>query len=76
MAISKTTQPVKKQIDTLLHVFAAGDGGVSFVRVKGFLEATEAKADAGDLAAEEILCHLQGLVNLVQHVGGFDNEDI
>ncbi|CAL9993623.1 hypothetical protein VPHD361_0058 [Vibrio phage D361] len=76
MAISKTAQPVKKQIDTLLHVFAAGDGGISFVHVKCFLEDTEARALAGDASAEEILRRLQGLVNLLQHAGGFDNEDI
>ncbi len=76
MAISKTPQSVQKQIGTLLHVFAAGDGGGSFVRVKVFLEDTEDKANAGDANAEEILCRLQGLVNLVQHIGGFDNEDI
>ncbi|ASV43403.1 hypothetical protein [Vibrio phage JSF12] len=52
MPISRSTQSAKTQIDTLVHVFAAGDGGPSLVKFRTNYLHLEKMADAGDDSAK------------------------
>lgn len=76
MAISKVPQTAQKQIETLIHVFAAGDGGVSLCRFKANYEQVERDASEGDENAITVMAKMQGIINLVQHLAGIDNDNL
>ncbi|QCQ57691.1 hypothetical protein KNV09_gp189 [Vibrio phage Athena] len=76
MAISKVPQSAQKQLETLIHVFAAGDGGVSLCHFKANYEAIERDALAGDENSITIMAKVQGVINLVQHLAGIDNDNL
>ncbi|QKN84761.1 hypothetical protein KNV05_gp194 [Vibrio phage River4] len=76
MAISKVPQSAQKQIDTLVHVFAAGDGGGALVAFKCRYEQIELDAIAGDKNAQTVMANMQGIINLVQHLAGIDNDNL
>jgi len=46
---------LKKDLDNIVDVFTAVDGGVSFAKVKFGLEDIELQAIVGDEASEEIM---------------------
>lgn len=76
MAISRVPQSAQKQIETLVHVFAAGDGGVSLVTFRANYEQIERDALEGDKNAQEVMAKMQGVINLVQHFAEVDNDNL
>lgn len=76
MAISKVPQSAQTQLDTLVHVFAAGDGGVALASFKARYEQIEMDAIKGDVNAQQIMANMQGIINLVQLLADVDNANL
>ncbi len=53
-------------IDPILDCFSGADGGMSFVKLKFFLEQMEQKSEKGDIAAKEILLIAKRFVKIIE----------
>lgn len=62
-------QTAQKQIDTILDIFGGADGGIAFANFKFRYEDIEKQALAGDESAIKIMQQVQGVVNLMVHLG-------
>lgn len=53
--ISNPKTPVQQVLERIVNVFAGYDGGVSFVKLRFFLEDLERQANDGDKPAQQII---------------------
>lgn len=69
----KTTNPkLDKDFETIVDCLTGADGGVSFVRLQGFIEEMEKRANADDTAADQVLTIVYRFANLIRLANKLD----
>lgn len=63
----KTTNPkLDEAFNAITDCFTGADGGLEFIRLQSLLEEMEKRANAGDQAADKVLCAVYQMARLIQ----------